>query len=290
MPSHCFRLGPTQVQPLMQSRLATATPVPVRLLSYADWHGVLDCLQETADSAMAAQRVLSTTVGRSLSPGAQAELRALAATAMGALTDVPPGGGQPDPSRAAAAAAPTEAAMCDALDRAACCTAPSQMLPAPGLPPPRCPAPAADTALRGRTTSAAPVPHSMSTSAHLAAQFTEGTGAANGGPLETTQPVGAASQVFEHGRPALKLESRHEARRKLAFQPAEADIAEGGGRPLGRTVAVASDLATLAVDSSAPVRSILPPCCLTSSMPTQLTYCSIRSVECTSSRPAKDLL
>ena len=226
-----------------------------------------DLTQETANNATAAQRVLSTSAGQSLSPGAQAELRALAAAAKGSSADESAHGGQPRPSHATAVAA---AALSGAVEaggsphQSARCSARSQTLPAPGLPPVRWSAAAAGTAAARAPatciTSAALVEHLTSSSAHSAA-VNDSADAPGDAPMDTAQlRGGAASQGVERGSPAVRAEARRETRRKLAFQPAAADIAEGGGAReggwlMGRTVAVASDLATLATDSSAPVRT-----------------------------------
>ena len=64
-----------------------------------------------------------------------------------------------------------------------------------------------------------------------------------------------------HGLPAVKTGAKRDPRRRLAFQPAAADISDNsdadGGQTLRRTVEVPSDLATLTAGGSGLVRLLV---------------------------------
>ena len=226
-------------------------------------------MQDATETGAGAQRVLSTEAGHSLSPGAQAELRALAAAAKTAPADVPIGRKAAASQVAAAAAGSGELATSltatdSSPEKAASrgCTAPEQPLLVPGLPPLRSSllttkSAAPSVACGNDTAVNLDEPRPSSTVPHV--PFAPGGGAPVDGRLPAAPLDVPASGSAAHGLPALQTVSTREARRRLAFQPAAADTADAGGddpddeQALRRTLAVPNDLATLAAGSTRPV-------------------------------------
>lgn len=218
--------------------------------------------QEKAEGGTGAQRVLSTSAGHSLSPDAQAELRALAAAGKPSspAQSLPCGVAVPN-FPAAEAAGPSEAASGVAAatgspEKAARCSAAAQPPAVPGLPPVR-------SSLAAAQTTAPPVAHGgeprlSATAPHVPMLRDVGAPLNN---CSQAAPVMGAPELpaASHGLPALKTGPRREARRRLAFQPAASDVADSGNmdgvQSLRRTVAISSDLATLTAGGGGLVRS-----------------------------------
>ncbi len=236
--------------------------------------------QEDAQVGTGLQRVLSTSAGHSLSPAALAELRSIAA-AKSPSVDGLASAIKPRASAAVGTAGLTEMATIleakhDSPAKAAhhnSAIEHAQLLLAPGLPPLRAtlpaPQPSASSAVISHGTAAgAAQPGCTSTAANM-------TPSDRGSP---TLPFDeSASKAATRGLPGLNTRSKREARRRLAFQPPNADRAVDGNadgtETLRRTLAVPSDLATLAAGGSRPVRSRLSIHVIHPSTPFTCTAC-----------------
>jgi len=223
--------------------------------------------QEDAQVRTGLQRVLSTSAGHSLSPAALAELRFIAA-AKSPPADSLATAVKARASAAVGAAGPSEMATileakhdspAKAAHHSAAEHAPLSL--APGLPPLRAslpaPLPSASSAVVSDDTAAGPTQPGLTSTAPD--MLTSREGAATSArslpapPLDESAPAAAA-----RGLPTMNTRTKRETRRRLAFQPPAADVAGDGKadgmETLRRTVAVPSDLATLAAGGSRPVR------------------------------------
>ena len=226
--------------------------------------------QEDAQVGTGLQRVLSTSAGHSLSPAALAELRSIAAAKS-------PSAESPAfvKARASAAVGATGLsematileAKSDSPAKDAHYSEADQLPLAPGLPP--------LDKVRSATLSL-PVPQLCESSTVISSDMAAGaarpaltsTGPSvqmsrDGAPSSRSLPAAPshdpAPEAAAHGLPAPHTGSKREARRRLAFQPNAAEAAGSGYadgmETLRRTVAVPSDLATLAAGGSRAVRA-----------------------------------
>ena len=199
--------------------------------------------------------MLSTSAGHSLSPAALAELRSIA------TAKSPSAESLAFAVKAVCTAGPSEMATIveaksDSPAKAVHCSVAEQLALAPGLPPLRASLPApqlcAPSMLVSRGTAAGAAQLRPTSAATDVPLLREGAAPSACGLPSRDDPA-------LQGLPAPSTGSKREARRRLAFHPAAGDVASDsdadGMETLRRTVAVPSNLATLAAGGSRPVRS-----------------------------------